>query len=173
MLGYLRSTLGIRFEMISATCSCRSCSWRRGGGLHYAMEGMTHHAIEDIALTRAMPGLTVLAPGDPVECEVLIRAAIEREGPSYLKLGGNGNPVVYPDSLRPMFGKISCLQPVNDVAIIANGEMLIAARQAVELLQAEGVTCRLHSIHTLKPIDEATIRAIARDCRCHRHRRRT
>lgn len=137
-----------------------------GGGLHYAMEGMTHHAIEDIALTRALPGLTVLAPGDPVECEVLIHAAMKRDGPCYLRLGGNGNPVIYADSHRPRFGQISCLQPDGDVAIIANGEMLIAARQAVELLRVEGVMCRLYSIHTLKPIDHMTLEAIAGDCRC-------
>jgi transketolase len=137
-----------------------------GGGLHYAREGMTHHAIEDIAIARALPGLTVLAPGDPLECEVLMKGAINLEGPCYLRLGGNDNPLVYENSQRPRFGEISCLQPDGNVAIIANGEMLIRAKKAMELLKKEGIICRLYSIHTLKPIDNLTIEKIARECSC-------
>lgn len=137
-----------------------------GGGLHYAREGMTHHAIEDIAIARALPGLTVLAPGDPSECEVLMKGAINIEGPCYLRLGGNDNPIVYENSQRPRFGEISCLQPDGNVAIIANGEMLLRAKKAMELLKNEGIICRLYSIHTLKPIDHRTIERIARECSC-------
>lgn len=135
-----------------------------GGGLHYAWEGMTHHAIEDIAIARALPGLIVLAPGDPLECEVLMKGAINLDGPCYLRLGGNNNPLVYETSQRPEFGKISCLQSDGNVAIIANGEMLFRAKQAMELLKNEGILCRLYSIHTLKPIDHLTIEEIAREC---------
>lgn len=137
-----------------------------GGGIHYAMEGMTHHAIEDIAIARALPGLTVLAPGDPLECEVLIKAAINHEGPCYLRLGGNNNTVVYEKSQRPKFGEISCLQPEGNIAIIANGEMLPTAKKALDLLKKDGIICRLYSIHTLKPIDHQTIEKIARECGC-------
>lgn len=137
-----------------------------GGGLHYAMEGMTHHAIEDIAIARALPGLTVLAPGDPLECEVLMKGAINLEGPCYLRLGGNNNPVVYENSQRPKFGEISCLQPNGNVAIIANGEMLLRAKKAMELLKNDGIMSRLYSIHTLKPIDHLTIEKIAQECSC-------
>lgn len=137
-----------------------------GGGLHYAMEGMTHHAIEDIAIARALPGLTVLAPGDPLECEVLMKGAIDLEGPCYLRLGGNNNPIVYENSQRPRFGEISCLQPDGNVAIIANGEMLLRAKKTMELLRNDGIMSRLYSIHTLKPIDCLTIEKIARECSC-------
>jgi transketolase len=137
-----------------------------GGGLHYAMEGMTHHAIEDIAIARALPGLTVLAPGDPLECEVLMKGAINLQGPCYLRLGGNNNPIVYENLQRPRFGEISCLQPNGNVAIIANGEMLFRAKKVLELLKNEGIICRLYSIHTLKPIDHLTIEKIARECSC-------
>lgn len=137
-----------------------------GGGVHYAVEGMTHHAIEDIAIARALPGLTVLAPGDPLECEVLMKGAINLEGPCYLRLGGDNNPVVYENSQRPRFGEISCLQPDGNIAIIANGEMLLRAKKAMELLKKEGIICRLYSIHTLKPIDHLTIEKIARECSC-------
>jgi len=137
-----------------------------GGGLHYATEGMTHHTIEDIAIARALPGLTVLAPGDPLECEVLMEAAVNVEGPCYLRLGGNDNPVVYEHSKRPLFGEISCLQSDGNIAIIANGEMLLVAKKAMELLKKERVISRLYSIHTLKPIDRLTIEKIARECSC-------
>jgi transketolase len=137
-----------------------------GGGLHYSLEGMTHHAIEDIAIARALPGLTVLAPGDPLECEVLVKASTNLNGPCYLRLGGNDNPVVYENSQRPRFGEISCLQSNGKVAIIANGEMLLRAKKAMELLKNDGIICRLYSIHTLKPIDHLTIEKIARECSC-------
>lgn len=137
-----------------------------GGGIHYAMEGMTHHAIEDIAIARALPGLTVLAPGDPLECEVLMKESINLAGPCYLRLGGNNNPLVYENSQRPMLGKISCLQPEGKVAIIANGELLLNGKKAMELLKKEGITCRLYSIHTLKPIDHEAIEKIAQECNC-------
>ncbi len=137
-----------------------------GGGLHYATEGMTHHAIEDIAIARALPGLTVLAPGDPLECEVLMEETVKIEGPCYLRLGGNNNPVIYERSQRPKFGEISCLQPDGNIAIIANGEMLLCARKAMDLLKREGIICRLYSVHTLKPIDHLTIEKIARECSC-------
>jgi len=135
-----------------------------GGGLHYAMEGMTHHAIEDIAIARALPGLTVMAPGDPIECEVLLKKTLTLEGPCYVRLCGNDNPVIYQDSQLPEFGKISCLQSDGDIAIIANGEMLVCAKKVVEELKEEGLICRLYSIHTLKPIDSGTIKRIAGEC---------
>jgi transketolase len=137
-----------------------------GGGLHYAFEGMTHHAIEDIAIARALPGMTVLAPGDPLECEVLMKEVVNLNGPCYLRLGGNNNPLIYEQSQVPKFGEISCLQSKGNIAIIANGEMLLGAKKAMELLKKEGIICRLYSVHTLKPLDYLTIEKIARECSC-------
>jgi len=135
-----------------------------GGGLHYAKEGMTHHAIEDIAVARTLPGLTVLAPGDPLECEVILKKAITLKGPCYVRLCGNDNPVLYENSQKPRFGEISCLRSNGDIAIIANGEMLLCAKKAADQLTKEGIMCRLYSIHTLKPIDHLTIEKIACEC---------
>jgi len=137
-----------------------------GSGLHYSYEGMTHHAIEDIAIARALPNMTVLAPGDPLECEVSVNETVNLHGPCYLRLGGDHNPVVYENSQRPKFGEISCLQSNGNIAIIANGEMLLRAKKAIELLKKEGIICRLYSIYTLKPIDHITIEKIARECSC-------
>jgi len=134
------------------------------GGLHYAKEGMTHHAVEDIAVARALPGLTVMAPGDPIECEVLLREALRLEGPCYVRLCGNDNPVIYQDSQVPEFGKIGCLRPKGNMAIIANGEMLLCAKKVVEDLAEDGLMCRLYSVHTLKPIDSSTIEKMASEC---------
>jgi len=135
-----------------------------GGGLHYSKEGMTHHAIEDIAIARALPGLTVMAPGDPVECKMLLEEAITLDGPCYLRLCGNDNTVIYEDSQTPTFGKISCLQPDGNVAIIANGEMLLCGKKVVDRLKKDGLMCRLYSVHTLKPFDDHTVKRIANEC---------
>jgi transketolase len=137
-----------------------------GSGLSYAWEGMTHHAIEDIAIARALPGLNVLAPGDPLECQVLVKASINLNGPCYLRLGSNNSPMVHKAGQRPIYGEISCLQSEGDIAVIANGEILPRAVKVVTLLKKEGISCRLYSIHTLKPIDYTTINIIAKQCSC-------
>lgn len=137
-----------------------------GGGLFYGLEGMTHHAIEDIAIARALPGLTLFAPGDPLECRSLVEETVRLDGPCYLRLGGNNDPVVHNGNQAIVAGKMAAIHEEGEAAIIANGAMLPRAKNAVEMLSEEGIHCRLYSLHTLKPLDEEMIRNIATECRC-------
>ena len=137
-----------------------------GGGLFYGLEGMTHHAIEDIAITRALPGLTLFAPGDPVECHALVKETVCLDGPCYLRLGGNNDPVVHNGNQTIVAGKMAAIREEGEAAIIANGAMLPRAKIAAAMLTEEGIHCRLYSLHTLKPLDEEMIRKIATECRC-------
>lgn len=136
-----------------------------GGGVCYGMEGMTHNTIEDFAITRALPNMTVMVPADPVEAKMLVRATLSTKGPCYLRLAAKTEPVVYTGNIKPVFGELTCLKADGDIAIIANGVMVPQAASAALQLASDGVACRVYSLHTVKPIDEAAIRNLAQECR--------
>ena len=137
-----------------------------GAGVAYGMEGMTHNAIEDLAIARALPNMTVMVPADPVEADMLVRATVSIGGPCYLRLAAKNEPVIYPDDIRPVFGKLTCLKKDGDIGIIANGIMAAQALVAAEHLRKAGINCRVYSIHTVKPIDKEAICSISSSCRC-------
>ena len=133
-----------------------------GGGLAYGNLGVTHHASEDVAIMRALPNMTVVAPGDPVEARLATRAVVAHEGPCYLRLGKAGEPVVH--STEPDFklGHALTLREGTDTTLIASGGMLATADKVARHLATLGLEVRLLSMHTVKPIDrEAVTRAAA------------
>lgn len=135
-----------------------------GGGLTYGLEGMTHHGIEDIAVMRALPNMTVTAPGDPLECKALIRASAVYEGPLYVRLGGNNDPLVHGNSVSVEIGKGVVLKEGEDLCILATGNMLGRAREVCRLLEESEQRPTLVSMHTLKPFDEESLRRCAGRC---------
>lgn len=136
-----------------------------GGGLTYGLEGMTHHAIEDLAVMRSLPNMTVVAPGDPWEARSAIEESFAHRGPLFIRLGKNGDPNVHID--RPSFriGKGIVLSHGRDVGLIATGSMLHVAALAKTSLEARGIRVTLVSMHTVKPLDEEMIRNLAGTCR--------
>jgi transketolase len=125
-----------------------------GGGLTYGLEGVTHHAIEDIAIARALPNLTVVAPGDPVEARGIIRESTDYPGPLYVRLGGNNDPVVHKDGQEVAIGKGIVLQEGEGVTLFCTGGTLPAAKAALEIIEIEKkVRPTLISLHTIKPLD--------------------
>ena len=135
-----------------------------GCGLSYGMEGMTHHAIEDLAILLALPEMTVYAPGDPIECSTLVRAAFKNSGPTFIRLGGTNDPVINPQGYKPEPGRISHLAGQGDLAIIAVGSLLARCDTARRILLEDGHDARLYSLHTVKPLDVDGLRSIARKC---------
>jgi len=134
-----------------------------GGGLAYGAMGATHHATEDLAIMRAMPGLTVVAPGDPVETRAATRAITRHPGPCYLRLGKAGEPTVHPGPIDFELGKAIRLRDGDDLTLISTGGMLQTAARAAELLATAGIEGRVLSMHTLKPIDTEAVLAAARE----------
>jgi transketolase len=124
-----------------------------GGGLAYGPAGYTHHALEDLAVMRAMPGMIVLAPGDPVEARLAIRAIAEHEGPCYLRLGKAGEPVVHHTQPQFRIGEAISLRDGRDVTLISTGGMLKRSLDAAYALAAHGLEARVLSMHTVKPLD--------------------
>lgn len=134
-----------------------------GGGLAYGYLGPTHHAIEDLALTRALPNMTVLAPADPSEVRRATRAAFAAEGPVYLRLGKNGEADVLPRDASFVLGRATHVRDGDDVTLVSTGAILGEVVAAASALAACGIESTVLHVGTLKPFDaEAVVAAAAR-----------
>jgi transketolase len=134
-----------------------------GGGFSYGALGSSHHATEDLAVMRALPEMIVVAPGDPVEAEYATRAIAAYDGPCYLRLGKAGEPEVHSGAIQFELGKAIMLQDGKDVSLISTGGMLYSVMQAATQLNDQGISTRVLSMHTIKPIDIEAIRKAALD----------
>jgi len=134
-----------------------------GGGLAYGALGVTHHATEDIAVMRALPNMTVVAPGDPFEAEFATRALVAQSGPAYLRLGRSGEPKVHSNGVDFKLGKSIQLTEGSDITLIATGTMLFTAVQVAERLSRDGIQARVLSMHTVKPLDIKAVLAAAEE----------
>jgi transketolase len=128
-----------------------------GGGYAYGSLGYTHHGVEDLAIMRALPGLTVVAPGDPAEARLATRAIAARPGPCYLRLGKANEPKVHASPPDFVLGRALTVRPGSDVTLISTGGMLKECVDTAERLAADGIDARVISMPTLKPIDVQTI----------------
>ena len=132
-----------------------------GGGFTYGSLGISHHATEDLAILRALPDITVIAPGDPVEAAAATRAVYDTPGTCYLRLGRGGEPRIHAGSVDFRVGKAIRLFEGEDVAILSTGGILKVAHDAREKLVASGLRVGLFSMHTVKPIDLELVMELA------------
>jgi transketolase len=130
-------------------------------GLEAGPWGATHHAQEDIALLRTIPGMTIVSPADPNEATRAVRAAATIDGPVYIRLGFLTPIDGYDAEFR--LGEAVTLRDGNDAAIIATGGCVATALAAHEALKSQGITARVVNMHTLKPLDVAAIERAARE----------
>lgn len=134
-----------------------------GGGFAYGSLGMSHHATEDIAIMRALPDVTVMAPGDLAEAECAVKAIYEREGTCYLRLGKGGEKKIHQQLLDFQIGKAIKISDGEDLAIFSTGAILDEAVLTVEKLKGLGIRASLYSFPTVKPLDKETIERVARN----------
>lgn len=129
-------------------------------GVAYGELGPTHHSIEDIAWLRAISGMTIIVPADPVETAAALRWAAAVDGPVFIRVSRMSVPQVYPDSYTFEPGKAITMRAGNDVTLISNGTVLWRAMVAAEQLAAEGISARVLSMPSVKPLDvEAVVEA--------------
>ena len=135
------------------------------GGISVGEDGATHQCIEDFALMRAIPGMTVLCPCDANEMKLAVEALINYEGPAYMRLGRLAVETVTDAIPGYSFelGKGSMLREGKDVTIIANGLMVQMALEAAETLAAEGISARVIDMHTIKPLDGEIVKKAAEE----------
>ena len=132
-------------------------------GITVGEDGATHQCNEDVALMRTIPGMTVIVPSDDIEARAAVRAALEMEGPVYLRFGRAAVPVINErDDYKFEIGKGVQLKEGKDVSIIASGICVDSALKAAELLAADGILADVINIHTIKPLDEEIVLATAK-----------
>ena len=134
-------------------------------GISVGPDGATHQALEDIAMTRVLPGLAVIVPCDMIEArKATIAIAQEVKGPAYIRFGREKSAVFTTDDTPFKIGRAEVFRQGNDVAIIGSGMLVYNALQAAQALDKDGISCMVINNHTIKPIDRKTIVAAAKKC---------
>lgn len=163
---------GRAWDQIRTTVCYNNLNVKLGGahaGLSVGRDGATHQALEDVAIMRVLPNMTVLVPCDSIETEKATLAAAAINGPVYLRFGREAAPVITDEDTEYEIGKARfvCGPDIRkenenaDAVIFANGPMVCEAMQAAEILSAEGITVAVYDLHTVKPLDEDTVLAAA------------
>ena len=132
-------------------------------GLSDFADGASHQSVEDIAVMRAIPNMTVIAPSDITETRMAVRAAAAHDGPVYLRLSRDAVTEDYPETHPFEIGKGIVLRDGSDVTIAATGTTVKLATEAARQLAGEGVSCRVIDMHTIKPLDEDVVVRAARE----------
>jgi len=135
------------------------------GGVTVGEDGGSHQSVEDIAIMRAIPNMTVMVPADGVETRAAIRAAAEYHGPVYIRLGRNKVPTVIPADHPFAIGKGIELVAGTDLTFVTTGLMTAQAVKAAELLLADGISARVVHLGTIKPLDQDILLKAARETR--------
>lgn len=134
-----------------------------GAGYAYGAQGYTHHGVEDLAVLRALPGMTVISPADPAEARCATQALLEHDGPAYLRLGKAGERLLHDTDLAQFrLGRALKLREGRDVSLIACGSILALAIEAADTLAVVGVDATVLSMPTVKPLDSEAVLDAAR-----------
>jgi transketolase len=133
-------------------------------GLTVGEDGKSHQMLEDLALMRVLPHMTVVVPADGTEAHRVVEAAAVHDGPMYVRLSRAKTPLVFDQSYRFEIGKGSVLREGTDLAIVACGVEVAAALEAARRLSAEGIEARVINMATIKPLDGDLIECAAREC---------
>ena len=131
-------------------------------GISVGPDGATHQSLEDVALTRVLPGMTVVVPCDAEETRKATLAIAEINGPCFVRFGREAVPVVTDESTPFELGKARLVREGSDATVFANGAMVYEATQAAEKLAAEGISVCVYDLHTIKPLDAEAIVAAAK-----------
>ena len=133
------------------------------GGISVGEDGATHQCIEDISLMRTIPGMVVINPCDAIEAKQAVKAALEHNGPVYLRFCRLATENIHGEDFKFELGKGVEIKEGSDATIVATGIVLEFALKAAEMLKAEGISARVVDIHTIKPIDRDIIVKAAKE----------
>jgi transketolase len=126
-------------------------------GLLTGLTGKTHQDVQDLAIMRAMPGMTVLAPADEIECAAMMRWATDFKGPVYLRLARDPSPVVFDENYQFSPGKTALLKQGTDVLVISCGPQSVRCKEAAELLEQQGISAGVLHVPSIKPVNAKEI----------------
>ncbi|MGD9633597.1 MAG: transketolase family protein [Pirellulales bacterium] len=134
-------------------------------GVSYGALGSTHHSLHDLAALRAIHNVTIVAPADNFETRAAILAAAAAKHPMYVRFGKAAMYTLHPPDVEFTIGKAMTLREGDDLCFIGTGETVVHSLLAAEWLSGEGLSCRVLSMHTVKPLDQDAILAAGRECR--------
>ena len=124
-----------------------------GSGLSYAELGPTHHSLEDIAILRAIPGIRILTPSDPLELKIQLIETINLKGPTYIRIGKKGEPNLYDDSSNLGIGKANILREGRNILVLTIGPIVSEALQAVDELISKDMSIAISTMGSIRPLD--------------------
>lgn len=160
---------GRAWDQIRTTVCYNNLNVKLGGahaGISVGPDGATHQALEDVALMRVLPNMTVIVPCDAEETRKATLAMAKVKGPCFIRFGREAVPVVTDESTPFELGKARLCRQGTDVTVFANGAMVFEALNAAEELAKEGISVRVYDLHTIKPLDTETVVAAARETGC-------
>jgi transketolase len=134
-------------------------------GVSYGALGSTHHSLHDIAALRAINNISIVAPADNFETRESIKLAAHMQSPVYIRFGKRPIEHLHKPNTVFEFGKAIIIREGEDVGFIATGETVVQALLAAELLEQKGISCRIISMHTIKPLDEEVVIETAKMCK--------
>lgn len=152
----VRNTVGYPSLNVKVACT--------HSGLSVGEDGASHQALEDVALMRVIPGMTVVVPADYQSAWALTKAVARHVGPVYLRLGRPKVKDIYAADAKLELGKACVLREGADVALVANGPCVAFALEAADALAKEGIKAAVADFHTVKPLDTAVLERLARQC---------
>jgi transketolase len=141
---------GLNVRIVGSSC-----------GLSDFGDGSTHQSVEDVAIMRAIPNMTVLVPADGNETRIMTQALIDYQGPVYMRITRNDMPDVMPEHEPFVVGKPHLIRQGNDGVVFANGQMVSAALDAAEILNSDGIDLRVVNVSSMKPVDKAALALLA------------
>ena len=130
-------------------------------GLSDFSDGATHQGIEDMALMRALPNMSVLAPADGIETKKIIEAAVDYTGPVYIRINRNEMPDMTDENEKFTIGMPGVIRHGTDIAVFANGYMVWKALKAAKMLETEGISIKVVNVSSMKPINEEAIKDLS------------
>ena len=160
---------GRAWDQIRTTVCYSNLNVKLGGahaGISVGPDGATHQALEDVALMRVLPNMTVIVPCDAEETRKATLAMAERQGPCFVRFGREAVPVVTDENTPFEIGKARLCREGSDVTVFANGAMVFEAQNAADALAKEGISVRVYDLHTVKPLDEETVLKAAEETGC-------
>jgi transketolase len=125
-----------------------------GSGLSYADLGPTHHSLEDMAILRTLPEMSVIAPCDSNELRQALRAALKLDSPVYIRIGKKGEPDIHTNITNFKIGKSIVIKKGEDITLISSGTIISEVLEAAKKLEEKGISVEVVSMHTIKPLDE-------------------
>ncbi|MDC0059760.1 transketolase [Pelagibacteraceae bacterium] len=136
-----------------------------GAGLSYAGLGATHHALEDISVLRSIPNLNIVSPADSFELRSLLKDVIKKKRPTYFRIGKKGEKTIYKSEPLAKVGKGNVIYDGKEICIIATGNIIVNASEAVKNLRKRKIFAGLVSMHTIKPLDVSLLNRLFRKYR--------